>query len=411
MSTYEKELLAIVYALEKWRGYLLDRHFKIKTDHFSLKYLLDQRMSTPTQLKWLLKLMGFDYEIQYKKGVENVTADALSRIQHSGELFSVISTSLTTKIYQKILRSLSTDEKLKEVIQQLQARKTIKGSYTWANQELRRKGKLVVGDDQVLRTNLLKQFHEGSVGGHSGVSITTHKIFSVFYRKKLRKQVKQMVMECDTCQRNKVDFSTYPGLLQPLPMPATIWSSISMDFVQGLPKSQGKTVIFVVVDRLSKYAYFMPLAHPFTATDVAQVFLDNIYKLHGLPNTIISDKGKVFLSTFWKELFKLLQVKLHMSTSYHPRTDGQTKVVNRCLECYLRCMTGEQPKQYMKWLSLAEWWYNTNHHSSIDTTPFEIVYGQPPSVHVPYVGGKSRVDAVDRTFIARETTIELLNFN
>ncbi|GJS08200.1 ty3-gypsy retrotransposon protein [Tanacetum coccineum] len=110
---------------------------------------LNQRMSTPTQLKWLPKLMGFDYEIQYKKGVENVTADALSRIQHSGELFSVISASLTTEIYQKIVRSWSTYEKLKE--------------------ELRRKGKLVVGDDQVLRTDLLKQFHEGSVGVHSRV--------------------------------------------------------------------------------------------------------------------------------------------------------------------------------------------------------------------------------------------------
>ncbi|GKC00007.1 putative mitochondrial protein [Tanacetum coccineum] len=102
MSTNEKEFLAIVYALEKWRGYLLDRHFKIKTDHFSLKYLLDQRMSTPTQLKWLPKLMGFDYEIQYQKGVENVTADALSRLQSSSELFCLVSSYLTTEIYKRI---------------------------------------------------------------------------------------------------------------------------------------------------------------------------------------------------------------------------------------------------------------------------------------------------------------------
>ncbi|GKA43182.1 putative mitochondrial protein [Tanacetum coccineum] len=102
MSTYEKEFLAIIQALDKWRGYLLDRNFKIKTDHFSLKYLLDQRMSTHAQLKWLPKFMGFDYEIQYKKGVENVTVDALSRIHHSIELFSLISSSITTELYQKI---------------------------------------------------------------------------------------------------------------------------------------------------------------------------------------------------------------------------------------------------------------------------------------------------------------------
>ncbi|GJR37813.1 retrotransposable element Tf2 [Tanacetum coccineum] len=230
MSTYEKEFLAIVQALEKWRGYLLDRHFKIRTDHFSLKYLLDQRMSTHAQLKWLPKLMGFDYEIQYKKGVENVTADALSRIQHSSELFSLISSSITTELYQKIADS-------------------------W-------KGKLVVDNNPSLRTELLKQIHGDSITRHS-------------------------------------------------------------------------------VDRLSKYAHFIALAHSYTATSVAQVFLDNIYKLHGLPNTIVSDRDKSFLSTFWKELFKLLQVNLHMH----------------------------------------------------------------PPLHIPYVGGESKVEAVDRTLIARKEAI------
>ncbi|GJX64110.1 transposon ty3-G gag-pol polyprotein [Tanacetum coccineum] len=130
MSTYEKEFLAIVYALKKWRGYLLDRHFKIKTNHFSLKYLLDQRMSTPTQLKWLQKLMGFDYEIQYKKGVENVTAGALSRLQSSSELFSMISTSLTTDVYQRIAATWQTDETLQKIITKLQQGQEVKGSYS-----------------------------------------------------------------------------------------------------------------------------------------------------------------------------------------------------------------------------------------------------------------------------------------
>ena len=126
-----------------------------------------------------------------------------------------------------------------------------------------------------------------------------------------------------------------------------------MDFIVGLPKSQEKYVIFVVIDRFSKYAHFMALSHPYTSCSVAQMSLDSIYKLHGLPNSIVSDRDSVFLSHFWQLLFKLLKVDLKMSTSYHPQTDGQTEVVKKCLECFLRCMTGERPKEWVQWLPLA----------------------------------------------------------
>ena len=154
-----------------------------------------------------------------------------------------------------------------------------------------------------------------------------------------------------------------------------------MDFIEGLPKSQGKTTIFVVVDRLTKYAHFMAMSHPYTAKDVAQLFMDNIYKLHGLPTTIVSDRDAIFTSMFWKDLLSLLGIEQCLSTAYHLQSDGRTEIVNKSLENYLRCMCGDCPKQWFKWLSLAEWWYNSSYHSSIKTTPFYAVYGQPPPDH------------------------------
>jgi transposase InsO family protein len=151
-----------------------------------------------------------------------------------------------------------------------------------------------------------------------------------------------------------------------------------MDFVEGLPKSQGKDVILVVVDRFTKYAHFISLNHPYTAQDVVTVFLDNVFKLHGLPRVILTDRDPIFTSNMWQSLFKALEVKFHLSSAYHPQTDGQTERVNQCLENYLRCMCFNSPKRWHYWLSLAEWWYNTSFHTSLNLTPFQAQYGYPP---------------------------------
>ena len=262
-----------------------------------------------------------------------------------------------------------------------------------------------------LRKQLVEYFHGDAVGGHSGVHVTVKKLGAIFYWKGLKKMVKQWVRDCDVCQRQKPDLSGYLGLIQPLPILEKIWSEVSMDFIEKLPISHGKSVIMVVVDRLSKYAHFMALSHPFNASQVAQVFLDCAYRLHGLPQAIVSDIDKIFLSNFWKSLFSELKVQLKMSTAYHPQTDGQTEVVNRCLGCYLRCMCGEKPKEWTKWLPLAEFWYNTNFHSAIQTTPYEVVYCQTPPIHIPYVPGDSRVKGVDRSLQTREEAIQMLKFH
>ena len=155
-------------------------------------------------------------------------------------------------------------------------------------------------------------------------------------------------------------------------------------------------MVFVVVDRLTKYANFMGLKHPYTAIGVAQAFVDNVFKLHGFPSVIVSDRDPIFTSKFWKEIFRIQGVSLHLSFAYHSQTDGQTKAVNKCLETYLRCVAGDQPKGWSKWLSLAERWYNSTFHSTIRLTPFEALYGYDPPVHLPYLPESSYVFQVDR---------------
>ena len=170
--------------------------------------------------------------------------------------------------------------------------------YSWSGGELRRKRKLVIGKNLELRKEILNWLHSSSYGGHSRRDATYQRVKTVVYWKGLSKDVKRFVHQCTTCQQRKYDNSSSPGLLQPLPVPDLIWQHITMDFIEGLPNSFGKQVIFVVVDRLSKAAHFIALQHPYTVADVAQCFMDNIFKLHGCLASITSDRDPIFVSQF-----------------------------------------------------------------------------------------------------------------
>ncbi|XP_017233152.1 uncharacterized protein LOC108207202 [Daucus carota subsp. sativus] len=247
-SVYEKELLALVLAVTKWRHYLVGHHFIIKTDHQSLKFLLEHPRHTSLQYTWLSKMLG-DYEIQYKKGCENIAADALSRVVEQPATACVAAISELQHVWlQQVVSSYEGDEECQNLISKLNAK---------------------------------------------------------------------------------------------------VWT-------------------------------FYSLSHPFTAEKVANVFLDNIFKLHGLPDTIVCDRDRIFTSIFWKSLFEKLGVTLNFTSAYHPQSDGQTERLNQCLEAYLRCFSGDRPSTWKNWLSVAEYWYNTSFHASLGTTPFEALYGIKP---------------------------------
>nr|GEZ34526.1 retrotransposable element Tf2 [Tanacetum cinerariifolium] len=286
---------------------------------------------------------------------------------------SKINGAVSSKSYARIKEEWTKDKELQAIISKLQQGSTSVKHYSWTANQLLRKRKFMIGKDNDLKQALLRHFHSEGQGGHSGVQATLKRIAAYVYWKKIRKEVKIFVRNCNVCQIFKPELFPHPGLLQPLPIPNQIWTKISIDFVDSLPMSKGKSVIMMVVDRLSKTCHFIPLSHPYTAITVAQAFLDNIYKLHGLPKIIFSDKDTVFLSRFWKELDRL--------------------------------------KEWANWIALAEYWYNTSYHTAINNTPFQVVFGQPPPTHITYSHGESPLETIDRLLVAREAAIDLLKFH
>nr|GEZ51324.1 putative mitochondrial protein [Tanacetum cinerariifolium] len=171
--------------------------------------------------------------------------------------------------YKQLKKHTMKDKFLVLVIEELI--NELNGDKVFLKLDLRNKRKIMVGNDEHLRTKVVQHFHTAVVGSHSSANVTAHKIGTLFYWKGMHKMVKKLIRECDTCQRQKVDLFAYLGHLHPLPIHEKVWSDISMDFIVGLLKSQGKTVISVVVDKLRKYAHFMAHTHPYTTSLVAQV--------------------------------------------------------------------------------------------------------------------------------------------
>jgi hypothetical protein len=364
-------------AIEKWRPYLQSQQFTILTDHRSLFFLTEQKATTRLQQKAMLKLMDLNFKIQYKKGSTNTAADALSRCQGVEEqVFSV--TRCVPLWLERLQEGYVDDPAAQKLLSELSLSTPNEYGYSLEGGIIKYKGRIWVGTNQIAQEHILQALHASGVGGHSGIQATYNRVKALFAWPKLKASVTAYIQGCQICQQAKSEHVKLPGLLQPLPVPNRAWSVVCMDFIEGLPKSQSFNAILVVVDKLTKYAHFLPLAHPFTALTVAQLYFHNIYKLHGLPVPIISDRDRVFTSTLWKELFKLADVQLQMSSSYHPQTDGQTERLNQCLEAFLRCDVHACPKDWSKWISLAEYWYNTTYHSVLGISLFEALYGHPP---------------------------------
>ena len=224
----------------------------------------------------------------------------------------------------------------------------------------------------------------------------------------MRGDVSTYVANCFECQCTKYETKKKPGLLCPLPVPHQPWEDLSLDFIMGLPPYQGNTVILVVLDQFSKGVHLgmLPAAH--TAHAVASLFLTIVVKIHGQPRSLVSDRDPLFLSKFWQELFRMSGTQLRMSSAYHPQSDGQTEVINRVIEQYLRAFVHRKPSTWGKLLPWAEYSHNTSWSSSTGSTPYEITFGKKPFNFLAYVTGQSSIDAVDTMLTDRNELFEMI---
>lgn len=410
-STYVRELHAITTAVKKWRQYLLGHPFVIFTDHQSLKELLTQVIQTPEQQVYLAKLMGYDYSIQYKSGKTNVVADALSRLPEttSGTLLTLSMPHFTFLEHLKL--ALAASVPFNTLLTEIQQNPHSKPDYKIHNGLILYKNRIWLDPSLPFRLSILEEYHTSPMGGHMGIAKTLARLQANFWWPGMLQDIKTFITKCLICQQMKYETKKTPGLLQPIPLPAAIWEDLSLDFITGLPPSNKYTAILVVVDRFSKGVHLAPLTPNYTAHNVANIFFNTVCKLHGIPRSLISDRDPLFISKFWRELFSLCGTKLRMSTAYHPESDGQTEVFNRVLEQYLRSFVHNKPSQWSKFLSLAEWSYNTSVHSATGFSPYQITFGKEPPSIPHYLQGSSTIEVVDTMLDSRQQLITKLRRN
>lgn len=391
---FDKEMLAIVTALKVWRHYLegAKHPFIVYTDHKNIEYFKSAKSLNRRHARWALMFTQFEFTITYRPGLQCTKPDALSRqsnlknTEHKNN--SIINSSHFINVIiipenlltAEIRKELENDElaiKLKEKLKTKNKLSRLEQKY------LKIRNNLIVWKERIyvpknMQLKLLNNFHDTKPAGHFGNKKTYELISRDYWFPKLNETVKNYVKTCDICNRSKIPRHKKHGLLQPITVAEKPWSSITMDFITDLPPSEGKTAIFVVVDRFTKMSHFIGIDKLPNAEKTAKIFIKHIFKHHGVPENIISDRGTQFTSKFWTRLFKLLGVEIKLSSAFHPETDGQTERTNQTLEQYIRCFTSYQQDDWFSLLDLAEFSYNNSVHSATKQTPFYSLYGYHP---------------------------------
>ncbi|GJQ91481.1 putative reverse transcriptase domain-containing protein [Tanacetum coccineum] len=388
-TTHDLELGAVVFALKIWRHYLYGTKCTVFTDHKSLQHILDQKELNMRQRRWLELLSDYDCDIRYHPGKANVVADALSRKEREPPLrVRALVMTISLDLPKQILNAQTEARKPENIKNEDVGGMLIENAkfpeaIRTEKLEPRTDGTLCLngrswlpcyGD---LRTVIMHESHKSKYSIHPGSEKMYQDVKKLYWWPNMKADIATYVSKCLTCAKVKAEHQRQSGLLVQPEMPQWKWDNITMDFVTKLPKSsQGYDTIWVIVDRLTKSAIFIPMRETDPLEKLARMYLKEVVTRHGIPVSIICDRDPRFASNFWRSLQKALGTSLDMSTAYHPQTDGQSERTIQTLEDMLRACVIDFGNGWVKHLPLVEFSYNNSYHASIKAAPFEALYGR-----------------------------------
>ncbi|MBW0568597.1 hypothetical protein O181_108312 [Austropuccinia psidii MF-1] len=366
---------------------------------------MSSQVLTCHQARWAELLSEFHFSITYGPGCLATLLDAQSRWDNvypeRGEDFIsknpmnfkqlikqdevqpsryfAVKVESFSNLIDSIKKALWKDSQYRSILHKLGKDKFIQDYSLYSSSQLLLfKDWVVVPNDPTIQLSILQKRHNSPLAGHPGQEKTLKLVKRDFHWSGMTQFIKEYVSSCQQCSRNKNIHHKKFGLLKPLPILNGPWIFLSMDFITQLPLYNSFDSIIVIVDRFSKMAVFIPKMSSITSLDSAHVFIKNIFSKHGLPSSIVSDRGPLFLSSFWTNLCQKLKISRDLSTAYHPEADGQIERVNQILEWYLWMYLSYHQDDWNTWLPLAEFAYNNSDHSSTKQSPYFTVHGRDP---------------------------------
>ncbi|GKE42586.1 putative reverse transcriptase domain-containing protein [Tanacetum coccineum] len=366
-----------------WRHYLYETRCTIFTDHKSLQHILDQKELNMRQRRWLELLSDYDCNIRYHPGKANVVANALSRKEWSKplrvrSLVMTIGLNLPKQILEAQTEALKPENLTAEDVGGM-----LRQDLTKERLKPRADGTLCLNNQSWLpcygdlRTLVMHESHKSKYSIHPGSDKMYQDLKQLYWWPNMKANIATYVSKCLTCAKVKAEHQKPSGLLVQPEIPEWKWEKITMDFVTKLPKTaNGYDTIWVIVDRLTKSAHFLPMRENDPMEKLMKLYMKEVVTRHGVPVSIISDRDGRFTSLFWQALHKALGTRLDMSTAYHPETDGQSERTIQTLEDMLRACVLDFGKNWDRHLPLVEFSYNNSYHTSIKAAPFEALYGR-----------------------------------